>query len=492
MTRLWNILSESLHVLAPVAMVALGIGGFMVFGQRPETSPREIKHDTVAAVETTQIQAADGRFNIEVDGVALPYRQVTHAAQVAGEVTEKIEDCRPGYYVSDGQYLLQIDPTNYQLEVERLQVQIEQAEANLSEVDVEMENTQSLIDLAKEDVTLQKDNLGRVERLMDRGASTDTQFDVARKQELTARNALRTMENQLTGLKQRKVTLQAARRLSETLLKRAEVDLARTKVTAPIAGTLVTVPVEVGDYVKAGDPLFRTNDSTTMEVSCQFRIEELYWIWLQAGSMSLLQGGPKEADLIASQMELPNVPVEIVFEFRGVEYLWEGMLSRYDGTGLDAATRTIPCRVQIDEPTNVRVGGDGVAGAVAPPSLISGMYVKVRIPIDSPLPLMKVPLPAIRPGGEVWVVRDSQLAILPAEVARMDRETALLRTKPDGPQIGERVITSPLAAVENGMAIEDLSLRHDDVTETDQATDSDLNESVNSTEASGDTAEVQP
>ncbi len=498
MTRLWNILGESFHVLAPIAMIAIGIGGFMVFGQRPETPPREIKHDVVAVVETAEIEEADGSFTIELDGVALSYRQVTHAAQVAGEVTEKVENCRPGHYVGEGEYLLEIDPTNFELEVERLQVQIEQAEANLSESDVEIANTESLIELAKEDVTLQKDNLTRVERLIGRGASTDTQLDAARKQELTARNTLRTIENQLATIKQRKISLEAAKKLSQTLLKRAEIDLGRTKVTAPIAGTLITVEVEEGDYVKAGDPLFRTNDSSTMEVSCQLRVEELYWVWLQAGSMSLMNGVPADAELLATQLELPNVPVEVAFEFRGVDYLWDGILSRYDGTGLDPATRTVPCRVRVDEPTKVRVGGEGVAGRVAPPTLFSGMYVKVRIPIDSPLPMLKIPLPAVRPNDEVWVIRDGTLAILPVEVARIEGDSALLTVKQDGLRPGERIITSPLAAVEDGMAVKDVSQSRDQAVMTNNATArppaefSQQLETETNAETSTEDTEVQP
>ncbi|MEZ6050983.1 MAG: HlyD family efflux transporter periplasmic adaptor subunit [Planctomycetaceae bacterium] len=498
MTRLWNILGESFHVLAPVAMVAIGIGGFMVFGQRPETPPREINHNVVAAVESAGVEQADGSFTIELDGVALSYRQVTHAAQVAGEVVEKVEQCRSGHYVSEGQYLLQIDPTNFQLEVERLQVQIEQADANLKEADIEIENAESLIELAKEDLELQKENLNRVKQLMTRGASTDTQLDAARKQELTARNSLRTLQNQLAAVKQRKITLESSRKLSETQLKRAKVDLDRTKVTAPIAGTLITVSVEEGDYVKAGDPLFRTNDSSTMEVSCQLRVEELYWVWLQAGNMKLTDNTPSDLDLFGSQLELPNVPVEVAFDFRGVEYLWDGVLSRYDGTGLDPATRTVPCRVRVDEPTKVRVGGNGVAGRVAPPTLFSGMYVKVRIPVASPVPMLKVPLPAIRPNDEVWVVQDGTLHVMTVDVARFEGNSVLLIAKPAGLQAGDRVITSPLAAVEEGMSVEDLGQPEDEsevaVLEADGPSDrTPVDQSSElETETAADSTEVQP
>ena len=212
--------------------------------------------------------------------------------------------------------------------------------------------------------------------------------------------------------------------------------------------------------------------------------------------MSLTNPPPSDADIREKQFEIPNVPVEVAYEFRGVEYLWDGVLSRYDGTGLDPATRTIPCRVRVDEPTKVRVGGDGVAGAVAPPTLFSGMYVKVRIPIDSPLPMLEIPIESLRPGGEVWVVRDNALAILQADVARVADVVALLRFTSSGPQPGDRIITSPVAAVKDGLPVNDIST---EVEQSAEGTAADAEQSPTNpdqdsppSERTSDSAEVQP
>jgi len=456
-----KVADEVFRLLAPVVIIAAGIGGFVVFGQRPEAAPRETQEDVAAAVETAPIEPSDGRITIKVDGVAVPYRQVTHSAEVAGRVTKKVADCRAGHYAEAGEFLMEIDPTDYQLEVERLNVEIQQADENLAEVDVDLANTQSLIELAKEDLRLQQQNLQRVQRLAARSATTDTQLDTARMEELASRNALQSLQNQLNTLKQRNKTLQAAKKLAQTALRRAEVDVARTKVSAPLSGTLVSVEVEEGDYVKEGDPLFTMNDTQTMEVSCQLRVDELYWVWLQAGTFGASPRVATRGLEVATRgresvFEIPNVPVEVAYPFRDAEYVWSGVLSRYDGTGLDPNTRTIPCRVRVDEPTNVRVGV-GTAGAVAPPTLFSGMYVDVRIPIETPVPMLRVPLTALRPGGELWVVRDGHLDIVSVDVARKEGDAALLRMSTEGPQVGERVVTSPLAAVEDGMAVRDMS-----------------------------------
>lgn len=485
MNGLSRFADELLRLVGPLIIIAAGVGALMVFGQRPEAAPRSSTGEPAVAVETAVVEADEGRFILEVDGVAVPYRRVTHSAEVSGRITSKVVDCRAGHYVEAGEFLLEIDPTDYQWDVDRFTVQIEQADENLAEVEIDLANTGPLIELAQEELRLQRQNLARVERLMSNNATTDTQLDTARMQELASRNALQTLENRRSALRQRKNTLLAAKKLAKTELERARINLSRTRVSAPLSGTLVSVEVEEGDYVKDGDPLFTINDTDTMEVSCQLRVDELYWIWLQAGTFgvgSASEQGPGRpsvtedeasiavvrtaggragrelavADNRDAMFEIPNVAVEVAFPFREAEYLWSGVLSRYDGTGLDPSTRTVPCRVRVDAPTDVRVGGGGLSGPVAPPTLFSGMYVKVRIPIDVPLPLLRVPLTALQPGEEVWVIRNEKLAVVPVRTARKDRHHAWLSVSKDGPQAGERVVTSPLAAVVDGMPVRDL------------------------------------
>jgi RND family efflux transporter MFP subunit len=441
------------RIIAPILILALGVGGLLVFGQKPEKEEQAIEAAQPTLVEVVPAESFQGSFDIEVEGVSLPLRQVQTSARVAGQVTSKSPQCRGGHFVQAGAELITIDSTDYTLEVERLQVQLEQAEENIAATEVDIANTQELIKLATEDVTLQQRNLKRFENLDGRGASTDAALDEARRLELTSRNALQTLQNELKSHQQQKQTLAAARKLAATQLKRAQTDLERTRVTAPVSGTIVTTDVEEGDYVMVGDPLFRINDTDDMEISCQLRVEDLYWIWMQAGSFD---GDATGSDEMV--FEIPRTPVEVAFEFKGVEYLWEGKLSRYDGTGLDPATRTIPCRVLVEDPTHVQVGGDARRGLVAPPTLFSGMYVKVRIPVNPPIPLVKVPTSAVQPGGEVWLARQGVLDIQPVTLARLNGTGALLMPTADGPQPGDSVIVSPLAGPMQGMPVQPIGL----------------------------------
>jgi len=150
---------------------------------------------------------------------------------------------------------------------------------------------------------------------------------------------------------------------------------------------------------------------------------------------------------------MPPVPCEVAFEFEGVETVWDGYLSRYEGTGMDRATRMFPCRVIVDAPEKTRVRANNGTTGISPPTLLSGMYVTVRIPIDSPVPLLRVPAESIRPGEQLWIERDGKLRIVTIRLVRVDGDSALVRQDGSALTEGDHVIISPLASITDGMAV---------------------------------------
>ncbi len=137
------------RVIAPLAIVAAGIGGLMVLGQRPDPPTRPPDATSGVMVETNVAQEFAGTFDIEVEGVAVSYRRVTYSAEVAGRVTYASPSGRGGEYVERGTRLFEIDQTDYALDVQRLQAQLAQAQANLAEAAFDITSTESLIALAR-------------------------------------------------------------------------------------------------------------------------------------------------------------------------------------------------------------------------------------------------------------------------------------------------------------------------------------------------------
>ncbi|MCA9047297.1 MAG: hypothetical protein KDA89_01125 [Planctomycetaceae bacterium] len=456
------------NILASLFLLAIGVGGLLIFGEKPKVPTKEAETVQAALVETAAVTDWDGPFDVNVDGEAVTYRVVSVGAEVEGRIVRKTQQARGGTYVRQGELLLQIDPQNYRLEVERLEAMLTQTDEELRGIDVELANTESLTALAKEQWQLQKNHLDRMRQLQDRRTANDTEVETAMREELASRNSLQSLNNQQQILRQNQRTKQAGRTLVESQLKRARLDVDRCDIHAPLDGRIVDDVIEEGDHTKFGQVLIRISDGSRMEVKCQLRAEELAWVWQQSvpendgSDRSVAADGNREEQTAGGTgigesrdpVNLPSVPCEVAFDFEGVETIWDGYLSRLEGSGIDRETRTFPCRVLVDEPLRTRINDSaGGKAVVTPPALLSGMYVSIRIPVESPLPLLRVPIEAVRPGGQVWLADGDRLLIRQVVPAHVERDFVLLRRDGSGLRSGDRVVVSPLAAVWEGMSV---------------------------------------
>jgi hypothetical protein len=157
--------------------------------------------------------------------------------------------------------------------------------------------------------------------------------------------------------------------------------------------------------VQRGDKLFVVEDIERVEVSCNLRTDQLLLVLDQLNTSPT--GEPSSQVMRASSYELPPTPVEISYEVAGREdltYQWRGHLSRYEGIGLDAQSRTVPVRVMVDNPRDVRRNGQPISeeGNGGLPALVRGMFVDVKIQTQPKRALVLLPKLAVRPGGQVW------------------------------------------------------------------------------------------
>ena len=81
------------------------------------------------------------------------------------------------------------------------------------------------------------------------------------------------------------------------------------------------------------------------------------------------------------------------------------------------------------------------------------MFVNIRVPINSPVPLLKIPPEAIRPGDQIWIVRNGALKTLSVRLVQVDQEMALVRQDASELKLGDPVIVSPLVSIREGMSV---------------------------------------
>lgn len=444
------ILSQGLGLLAPVAILAAGAGWLSLAAKVPE---RKIQ-DTVDTplVDIATVAAHAGGLDIELDGVVAPAREIRMSAEVAGRITKKDDACRAGRFVARGATLLEIDPSDYQLEVRRTEQQVAQADANLTELDVELEANRAMLDLTREEHQIQQRELLRLQKLT--GAVSDSEVDRARRSEWLSRHSLQNLTNESKIKTARRESLQAARELALTQLARAKLDRERTLIVAPADGVVVRDLVEQDSFVAKGEPLLTFEDTSAVEVKCNLQIDELGWLWREAAAR------------FGGAYQLPPVPVTVVHERPGqtARFGWAGVLSRYDGIGVDEKTRTVPCRVVVSDPRSGRDLAERGSETTAPPALLRGMFVRVIVHVAQVESLIAVPEPAVQPGGRVWCVRDGKLAVLgPLRLVKLQRTSRqwLIHPNGSGLTVGDHVVTSPLADAYTGLAVREAESKGD-------------------------------
>ncbi len=409
-----NMKSILLGGVLPVVLVAIGVGVFIGMRPTPNSTVEGLGRDRAsllrkmsgAEVQTVRALAElSETLDIPVSGTVVPFREIALAAEAAGKIIEKDPNVRSGNFVKKDQVLLRIDPRDYELAIARLTQRRDQELASLAELKQDAENTERLVEVAEQEYALAADEVKRYQSLGNSFASA-AELDQAKRLLLTSMNQKVTLQNQLRTFAARSARLELAAKLAETELEQAELDLERTVVRAPVDGRIVSEAVEKDSYVQRGTQLLVVEDTEKVEIAVNLRMNQLYWI-LDQNDLSadqLVNAGA------ASRYELPPTPVKVQFNLAGREAMrfeWDGVLSRYDGPGIDSQSRTVPVRVLVNNPTHYRVDGVPVTNdsRSGPSTLVRGMFVDVKVLTRPATQLLLVPKLSIKPAtssNRIW------------------------------------------------------------------------------------------
>jgi len=398
----------------PLVICIIGLGLYWKLGS---SEPKKLDADgrdpasllaklPIISVGTIFPFDSTSALEIDVSGIVVPYRQVTVAAEIAGRVSTKNELCRVGHFVKEGDLLFQFDPTDFQLDIDRLTALRDTEYAQQRELDQELANAERSLELADQEVALQEQEIGRLNQLPE-GFASQTELDQARRATLASQNQRLVIQNQSALLQTRRTRISLAERLAATQLEQAKVNLARTRIVAPITGVIVSESVEEDSYVPKGASLCTIDDTSHVEVTCNLRADQMLMILDQVSEVPAPSiDGVEPIQEQPNQYELPKTPVVIAYEVAGREdmvFRWEGILSRYDGIGLDPQSRTVPVRVRVEDPRKVLSNAStSFNQSGGPPALVRGMFVECTFQTKPKRPLMLIPKLALKPGNQVW------------------------------------------------------------------------------------------
>lgn len=415
-----HFVSKGLHaflgVVLPVSFVGLGVVAYFV-AQKPEAGKVAALGSDMAsllsvmpAAQVESVRALTDSLDIAASGVVVPYREIHVASEVGGRVSEKDLSVRPGNHVHKGQLLLRIDPRDYQYEIDRLTQRLDQERALVKESEQDLQNTQRLIELAHSQLELAEADFKRTASL-DTNFASQAEFGASKQQMLNAMNQKVTLQNQVDAIRTRRQRLDAAIKLAETELQQAQVNLRRTEISSPVDGLIVKEQVETDSYVQRGTQLLTIEDISKAEISCNLRMDQLYWLLDQ--NINSRDSGLTAS--IATLQKPPQVQAIVRFKLGGREsllYEWEGRLDRFEGTGLDPQNRMIPMRVVVDRPSEYRINGSTAIDKSL--SLVRGMFVDVVLKAKPATQLLLVPKLSVKPATDsrrIWKFEPDPKAI---------------------------------------------------------------------------------
>lgn len=209
---------------------------------------KKTRGDSATEVEVATVGEQEIRPTILASGVLAYREEVNLTSEVQAKVAEIL--AKEGDTVEKGQLLLRLDPDTYRNAIDR-------EEAN---------RRQGLISIERQRlaVALREKQFARSQQLVERRMIDQNRFEEERNQLDLARVELRSSEEAL--------------RRAETLLRDARELLAKTEIRSPIDGTIVALPIKVGEtaipstMAMMGAQLMKIAD--TSAIQAELRVDE--------------------------------------------------------------------------------------------------------------------------------------------------------------------------------------------------------------------------
>jgi len=212
-------------------------------------------------------------------------------------------------------------------------------------------------------------------------------------------------------------------------LAEANLQLSRTSLYAPFTGRVTIRHVDQGEFVSMGTPLGEIYSTDVMDVRLPMTNEDLRKAGLRLG--------------FKVTKNTPALPVHLSANVAGVDAQWIGKIVRMD-SHFDAKTRVLYAYAEVDDPFG--------KGADNGTPLAPGIFVNAAVAGQKLSGALVVPRTALRGDDKVYVANaDETLSIKTVSVMSSDRDRAVLS---GGLVAGDRVITSPIRGVADGMKIE--------------------------------------
>tara|TARA_E500000178_G_scaffold344694_1_gene393369 strand:+ start:978 stop:2141 length:1164 start_codon:yes stop_codon:yes gene_type:complete len=364
----------TLIICALLVLIAL-LAARILIATAPEAERKRPPRQTLL-VETLQTRIQNETVKIEVAGTVIPAQEIELRTPVNGKILWTSDQFIAGGRVKKGEVLVQLDTNNYTLAIEN-------ANAGLAQAQFEYEMELGRQDIAKREWALLK-------------------ADDATEQE-------RALALRIPHLKASKAALASAK----ARVRRAELDLGRTTLTAPFNALVRSRYTSVGTQANPQTLLARLAGTDVYHIEASIPMDRLKWISFPGSRAT-------------------------VHSASGGTY--QGTVIQLTGS-LETRGRMVRILIAVNDPW-------GAETPIEKPLLL-GEYVETIVEGSTLENVTRIPRRALREGNVVWLDTDGKLDLQPVEVLFRESDSILVRGLP----ADSFLITTDIAAPVPGQPV---------------------------------------
>ena len=377
------------------------VGGAIIGAMALLLAVNAMRGESRTEVEVVPASEQDIRPSILASGVLAYLDEVNLTAELVAKVEEIL--VKEGDRVEKGQLLLRLDPETYRNAIER-----EEASQRQSKISIERQR------LA---LALAETRLKRGQELLGRQMIGQSDFDDLRNARDLARVELRSTQESL--------------RRAEAILSEAREQLQKTDIRAPIGGTIVALPIKVGETAipstmsLAGASLMKIAD--TSAIQAELKVDEADIARIRLGQQAEVVAAAHQDTPLQGKVAQIALAPSLEPGSQGRSYQVDVLLDVPDDLGL---------RSGMSARADIFLGDGGKTLAVPVEAVITEESEDKQV------------------KRFVWVDRDGSARKVEIETGLSDDRWEAITS---GLEVGDRVIVGPaktLRILRDGMPIE--------------------------------------
>lgn len=429
--------SDLVRKLIVIPILVVGIAVLVVLIKNRVEPERLEFAEKVTAVRTIEVPSLTVIPRFTGFGTVEPSQVWNSVAQVSGKVTIVDPSFEKGNIVAKDQFLLQIDPTDFELAIAQVETNIESVRAQVAELEIQETNSRASLAIEKESLSILEMEVERKRKLVGSGAVSSSDLEREQRSALAQRQSMQNLENALNLYPAERRRLEAELARLQAQLQSARLDLDRTRVSMPFTGRVAEVGVEQFQYVRQGDRLASADAIAKAEIEVQVPLWRLTAIIRSEGitDVSELRG--------VNIGERLGISASVYLDQGNLFTEWEGRVVRFSDQ-LDPQTRTLGVIVEVDRPySNIQPG-------IRPP-LVKGFFVRVELRGRPRANTLVVPRSALHEGHVYLINSDNRLE---KRLVTTGIQGASYYSVAGGLAAGERIVVSDLIPAIDGMLLD--------------------------------------